>query len=48
MHILLFLSTINKLHVEKRKKAAINSLNNLMNSGIINDQMNMVNKIKLF
>ena len=41
-------SQLNKLHVEKRKKAVISSLNNLINSGIINDQMNMVNKIKLF
>ena len=41
-------SHLNKAHIDKRKKAVIISLNNLFNSGIINHQMAISNKIKLF
>jgi hypothetical protein len=38
----------NKEHVIKRKKAAVIASNNLFNAGIINNQMHISSRVKLF
>ncbi len=38
----------NKEHVIKRKKAVVIALNNLFNAGIINNQMHISSRVKLF
>jgi len=38
----------NKEHVIKRKKAVVGALNNLFNAGIINNQMHISSRVKLF
>jgi hypothetical protein len=38
----------NKEHAIKRKKAVVIALNNLFNAGIINNQMDIISRVKLF